>query len=123
MTASHAMTINGRVSMELWPQPGLSLEEELTVRLQRLDGESVFAYLLWRLPEGHLTAMTSARGRRSTYSALGEWPGALRARFESRSTEAFANSSSAEGTTPARGQLRTSSGGTGTRRLCRRTRC
>src|SRR3954452_1359046 len=52
MTASHAMTINGRVSMELWPQPGLSLEEELTVRLQRLDGESVFAYLLWRLPEG-----------------------------------------------------------------------
>lgn len=50
--ATHGVTMNGRISTELKPRPGRTLEEELTARLGLLDGATRFALLLWRLPEG-----------------------------------------------------------------------
>jgi hypothetical protein len=44
--------MNGRISTELKPRPGRTIEEELAARLDLLDGEDRFALLLWRLPEG-----------------------------------------------------------------------
>src|SRR3954451_2419466 len=52
MMASYAVTINGRMSMALEAQPERTLGEELTAGLHGLDGQSAFAYLLWRLPDG-----------------------------------------------------------------------
>jgi hypothetical protein len=52
MTAGHAVTMNGRITTQLRPRPGSSIEEELSSRLGLLDGKRRFALLLWRLPEG-----------------------------------------------------------------------
>jgi hypothetical protein len=44
--------MNGRVSTELKPRPGRSIDDELTSRLALLDGTDRFALLLWRMPDG-----------------------------------------------------------------------
>lgn len=44
--------MNGRISTELKPRPGRTVEEELIARLHLLDGADRFALLLWRLPAG-----------------------------------------------------------------------
>lgn len=52
MIPVYAVTMNGRISTELKPRPGRSLNEELGHRLSLLDGGERFALLLWRLPDG-----------------------------------------------------------------------
>lgn len=52
MTAAHAVTMNGRITTQLKPRPGRSIQEELNSRLALLDGKDRFALLLWRLPDG-----------------------------------------------------------------------
>ena len=51
MTSTHAVTVNGRTSFELEPQPGDGCDE-LRESLARLDGTAFFAFCLWRLPDG-----------------------------------------------------------------------
>lgn len=52
MTTAHAVTMNGRITTVLKPMSGRSIQEELSARLALLDGQSRFALLLWRLPDG-----------------------------------------------------------------------
>jgi len=52
MTATHAVTMNGRITTQLKPMQGRSVQEELDARLALLDGRNRFALLLWRLPDG-----------------------------------------------------------------------
>lgn len=48
-----AVTVNGRITMELKARPGgRSLSDELQARLDLLDGDQRFAFWLWRLPVG-----------------------------------------------------------------------
>jgi hypothetical protein len=51
MTATHAVTMNGRITTQLLPRRRSSVEAELSSRLALLDGRMRFALLLWRLPE------------------------------------------------------------------------
>jgi hypothetical protein len=52
MTASHAVTLNGRITTQLAAGQGKSIQEELYSRLALLDGTDRFALLLWRIPDG-----------------------------------------------------------------------
>lgn len=52
MTAKYAVTMNGTISTELKPRTGYSLEDELSFRLNLLNGKDRFALLLWTLPDG-----------------------------------------------------------------------
>jgi hypothetical protein len=52
MTTAYAVTMNGRISTELKPRPGRSIQEELSARVNLLDGENRFALWLWRVPDG-----------------------------------------------------------------------
>ena len=52
MSASYAVTMNGRISTELKPRAGRSIQDELRARLDLLDGSTRFALWLWRLPAG-----------------------------------------------------------------------
>lgn len=52
MSASYAVTMNGRISTELKPRVGQSIQDELRARLDLLDGSTRFALWLWRLPVG-----------------------------------------------------------------------
>ena len=52
MTADYAVTMIGRITTQLKPMPGRSIQEELNARLALLDGKNRFALLLWRLPDG-----------------------------------------------------------------------
>lgn len=52
MTPAHAVTMKGRITTQLKPRSGRSVEEELSARLALLDGKERYALLLWRLPDG-----------------------------------------------------------------------
>lgn len=52
VAAAYAVTVNGRLSMELKSSPSRSIDAELHRMLSLLDGELRFAFLLWRLPDG-----------------------------------------------------------------------
>jgi hypothetical protein len=52
MTATYAVTMNGRITVVLKPTSGRSIHDELRARTALLDGTRRFALLLQRLPDG-----------------------------------------------------------------------
>lgn len=49
--ATHALTLNGRISGELWGTQ-TTPEEELAYRLRLLDGARRYSWILWAMPPG-----------------------------------------------------------------------